>query len=203
MLGNRNTCLITVTANQDFDHVGHTAMFESRSLAHGLFYRRIVAHIAIRVWECWPCVAARTKNLRYGFDMTLDYLTQHWALLLAGILGAALALFILYRAFQDSTRGRLQAAVRNLHDRERNAETASKVAARAHTTLDGLNAKADSVRPRHVEEASETLEDARALQKIANDQVMIARNQVRKIILQEYPPKQHEAMRRKYLSQDE
>ncbi len=47
------------------------------------------------------------------------------------------------------------------------------------------------------------LEDARALQKIAADRVLIARNQVREIIVHEYPPKRHTAMRSKYLSQDE
>ena len=41
------------------------------------------------------------------------------------------------------------------------------------------------------------------MQKIANDQVLIARNQVRKIILEEYPPKRHAAMRLKYLKVDE
>ena len=38
-----------------------------------------------------------------------------------------------------------------------------------------------------------------ALLKIASDQVLIAENHVRKIIVVEFPPKHHERLRRRYL----
>ena len=46
-----------------------------------------------------------------------------------------------------------------------------------------------------------TMQDAEALLKIATDQVLIAQNHVRRIIVEEYPPKKHEKMRNKYLRQ--
>ena len=57
--------------------------------------------------------------------------------------------------------------------------------------------------PRSIAEAAGALEDARALQKIAEDQLLIARNHVRKIILEEYPPQRHEALRQRFLPADE
>ena len=43
------------------------------------------------------------------------------------------------------------------------------------------------------------MQDAEALLKIASDQVLIAENHVRKIIVEEFPPKHHERLRRRYL----
>ena len=134
--------------------------------------------------------------------MTLDYLSRNWALVAASVIGTAVLLFVVYRAYQDSARGRLQGTIRQLRSREHDARAARRAVDKAHAGLDRLRAKADSAKPRRVQEASEALEDARALQKIADDQVLIARNHVRKIILEEYPPKRHEAMRTRYLGQD-
>ena len=39
------------------------------------------------------------------------------------------------------------------------------------------------------------------LQKLIDDQLLIARNNVRLLITEEYPPKRHEAMRSKYLGE--
>jgi hypothetical protein len=47
------------------------------------------------------------------------------------------------------------------------------------------------------------LQDARALAKIANDQVLVARNLLRKHILEEYPPKRHAVLRARYLGAEE
>lgn len=135
--------------------------------------------------------------------MTIEYLLRNWALVIASILGAAVLLFALFRVFQDSAHGRLRAIVQQLRRREGDAQAARKAVEKAVARLERLRSKAESVKPRHVEEASGTLEDARALQKIADDQVLIARNHVRKLILEEYPPKRHAAMRSKYLQQDD
>ena len=108
----------------------------------------------------------------------------------------------IFKAFQDSVRGRLQAAVRQLRDRERDAQAAGKSVDRRVARLDRLTANADSVPPRLAQEASEFLEDARALQRIAEDQVLIVRNQLNLIITEEYPPKRHASMRSRYLRHD-
>jgi len=133
--------------------------------------------------------------------MTIEYLMQNWALVVASILGTAVLFIVLFRVFQDSAQGRLQANVRQLRNRERAAQTAARAVEKATARLEQLRSKADAVKPRHAEEAKKTLGDARELQKIVDSQVLVARNNVRTLILEEYPPKRHEAMRNKYLAE--
>jgi hypothetical protein len=132
--------------------------------------------------------------------MTLDLLQQHWALLVAGIVGAAVVLFAGWRAWLDSPRGRLHLARKQLRAKIREARKQRRAGGRATVRLDRLVTKSDSVRPSRLEEATDAVRDAQALLKIANDQVLIAENHVRKIIVEEFPPKHHERMRRKYLA---
>jgi hypothetical protein len=134
--------------------------------------------------------------------MTAEFLTKNWALVVASVLGTGIFLFVLFRASQDSSRGRLKAVVSTLRQREKEARAARKAVDKAEGRLERLRAKAASVKPRIAHEASEDLEDARALLKIADDQVLVARNHVRKLIIEDFPPKRHEAMRNKYLGQE-
>lgn len=124
---------------------------------------------------------------------------QYWALLVAGVIAAAVLVFIGVRLLQDSSRGRLAAEVGKLRKQEKAARKAFRAAAKARRKLEKLGARADSVKPRIVEEARGKLADAEALLKIADDQVLVARNLVRQIIVEEYPPKRHEAMRRRLI----
>lgn len=135
--------------------------------------------------------------------MTIDYLTRNWALVIASVIGTAVLLFVLLRAFQNSTRGRLGTTVAQLRQREKQAAKAARAVAKATARLERLRAKAESVKPRHAQEASEALADALALQKIAADQVLVARNHLRKLILEEYPPKRQAALRAKFLGPDQ
>jgi len=57
----------------------------------------------------------------------------------------------------------------------------------------------DRVKPRVLNESNEALADAKALAKIAGDRVLIAENQLRRVILEEFPPTQHEKLRNRYL----
>ncbi len=131
--------------------------------------------------------------------MTLEYAIKNWALLIAAILGAAVLLFVLYRIYQDSAVGRLHSAARLLARRAREARGASKVVERAVARGARLRARAGAVKPRHCRDASEALEDAQALLKIADDQVLIAQNGVRELIIEEFPPNKQPRMRSKYL----
>jgi hypothetical protein len=144
-------------------------------------------------------VAASVWQLRYLFVMTLEFLQHHWAILVASVLVLAIALFVALRAFEDSARGRLMRLVRLYDDKVRVAHKARKVASNTAAKLQKLHAKRDSAIPRHVQETSEALEDAKALTKIADDQVLIAANHVRRIILEEFPPQRHDSLRAKYL----
>ena len=132
--------------------------------------------------------------------MTLEIATRNWALVLALVFASTIVIFVLYRALIDSVWGQLRVSARQLKFRYRSADRAQKAVNKAVAKLEKLRAKSDSVKPRHVREASEALDDARALGKIAEDQVLIAETQMHSLIADEYPPPQHEALRRKYLT---
>ena len=142
-------------------------------------------------------------GLRYGLGVTFDVLTRNWSLVAAGVLAVPILLFLGFRVFSDSGRGRLGSKVRALTGRYRDAKKAERKVLKATKRLKRLHKKADSVKPRHLQEASEALEDARALKKIADDQVLIAENHVRKIIVEEYPPRRQQALRDRYLRPSE
>jgi hypothetical protein len=133
--------------------------------------------------------------------MTIDYLQQNWALVIASVLGLGVLLFVLFRASQDSRRGRLGAALTYMRDRERAAAKAVKALEGATRKIERLRAKSDSVPPKQADAARDALREAEELQKLINDQLLIARNDVRQLITEEYPPKRHEAMRSKYLGE--
>ncbi len=137
--------------------------------------------------------------LRYGFSMTLEYAIKNWALLVSAVLAGAVLLFVLYRTYQDSALGRLHSAAGMIARRAREARRAGKVVEQAVARGDRLRARAGAVKPRHCREASEALEDARALLKIADDQVLIAQNHVRELIVEEFPPNKQAAISSKYL----
>jgi hypothetical protein len=134
--------------------------------------------------------------------MTMDFLARNWSLVIASVLGTAVFLFVAFRVFQDSSRGRLRTHVTQVRQREAAAAAARKAVDKAAAKLNQLRAKSESVKPLRVKEASGSLEDARALQKIADDQVLVARNLLRKLILEEYPPKHHQKLRDRYLGQE-
>ena len=131
--------------------------------------------------------------------MTPTDLQQHWALIGAAALGAIVLLFAGWRAWLDSSRGRLRAARRRLLRKRREAERRLRAGERAKARLDGLVGRSESVKPVRLQEARGALQDAEALLRIASDQVLIAENHVRKIIVEEFPPKHHERLRSRYL----
>ena len=133
--------------------------------------------------------------------MTIDFVARHWSLVIASVLFTAIALFVLFRIYTDSARGQLGERVRALRERYQDVDKAEKAVLRAERKVTALGAKSASVKPRHLDEAGEALEDARALAKIAADQVLIAENHVRKVIVEEFPPEQQEALRARYLRQ--
>ena len=131
--------------------------------------------------------------------MTLEYATTHWALLSASVLGLAVVMFVVWRIWLDSARGQLRGALRTLRQAERDVTRLELNVRKSAATLARLRAKAESVKPSRLQEAAGTAQDAEALLKIAVDQILIAENHVRRIIVEEFPPKRHETMRSKYL----
>ena len=135
--------------------------------------------------------------------MTLEFATTHWALLSASVLGLAVVMFVVWRTWLDSARGQLRVMLRRLRDAETQARRQRLAAEKATATLSRLQAREASVKPRHLVEAAGDVQDQEALLKIAMDKVLIAENHVRRIIVEEFPPKRHEAMRDRYLGTEE
>jgi len=131
--------------------------------------------------------------------MSAEILRQYWALLAASIIGTGVALFVLYRLWAESARGRLHTRARELRRRERNARKAGRAEFRASRKLEQLRARSASVRPRRIEEAAGRLADAEALREIADDRVLVARNLLMQVIVEDYPPRRHDALRGRYL----
>lgn len=144
-------------------------------------------------------IAAARGHLRYGRTMSSEILQQHWALVVASVIGLAVLLMYLAQLLVSSRRVRLNASLQALRRKEKVAARAAKGVATLRKKLERLRRRAESVRPNVIEELRGELADAEALMKIANDQVLVARNQVRKIIVEEFPPKRQEALRKRLL----
>ena len=131
--------------------------------------------------------------------MNLDALTPYWAPVIASVIGVGVILFVAWRLYQQSARGRLHAATATLRRRERDADKVARRVAKAESELDRLRRRADSVKPRRLSEVESELADALALQKIRDDLVLVGQNQLRQIIVEEFPPQRQKALRERYL----
>ena len=92
--------------------------------------------------------------------MTVDFLIRNWALVVASILATGILVFVLVRLYRDSDRGQLGNLVRELQGRYKAVARAQKGLDKASERLDELRESAPTVKPRHVEEAGEALEDS-------------------------------------------
>ena len=134
--------------------------------------------------------------------MDIEWLQQNWALPVAG--GLLVVVFAVYlrAAMRNSAGGKLAQALRHYRARDRQLARAKLLADRAQRKLNRLEHKSASTKPRLVTESGEALADATALVRIAQDQVMVAAQQLRKVIVEEFPPSRHDALRKKYLPDD-
>jgi hypothetical protein len=126
-------------------------------------------------------------------------LQAHWALILACATGIVLLLLAAWHVFRNSARGQLRRMRRSLERERATLCKATAVVRKAERQKSRLSQHAERVKPRLLNEASEALEDARALAKIAGDRVLVAENHLRRVILEEFPPAQHERLRSLYL----
>ncbi len=131
--------------------------------------------------------------------MDWDLLKSNWALIVAAIIGSIIIMLIVIQLIKRSAGGQLRQTLKTLAKARLDEEKARKSVEKAERITRRLHENADRAKPRHLQEAKEALEDARALAKIANDKILIAENHVRRVILEEFPPIKHEAMREKYL----
>jgi hypothetical protein len=131
--------------------------------------------------------------------MTMQWVTHNWALVAASVLGLAILLFVLYRLYEASPRGRLSAHVAVLRKHNNEVTQSETRLTKASEQLSALRSKADTTKPRLLSEAEEAIQDARSLQKIATDQVLRAQKLLGDVILEEFPPKRQDVLRNKYL----
>jgi hypothetical protein len=131
--------------------------------------------------------------------MNAEMLRNNWALALAAFVGLVIVVLVLRHVVAGSAAGQLRRTRTRLAAERRNLRRATLVVARAENRLRELEARVDKVKPRHRQESREALEDATALAKIAQDKVLIAENHVRRVILEEFPPSEHQRLRAKCL----
>lgn len=131
--------------------------------------------------------------------MNAGQLQTHWALILASAAGLLLLLVAVRHFLRTSARGQLR-RTRKVLDRERGRlRKAIAVMDKAERQKSRLAQHVDRVKPRVLQESNEALADAKALAKIARDRVLVAENHLRRVILEEFPPTQHERLRSRYL----
>jgi hypothetical protein len=131
--------------------------------------------------------------------MDPGFVRNNWALLVAAGLGAAIALVVVYHLIKRSAWGQLRRKLGVLAKARREEARAMRALDKAERLAGRLREKAERAKPRHLREATEALEDARALAKIAHDKVLVAENHVRRVIHEEYPPLRQAGLRARYL----
>lgn len=134
--------------------------------------------------------------------MNAELLQNNWALMLAVVVGCIIVSLVSVRIVGSTARGQLRRVRKTLAAERATLQRANAVVAKADRQARKLQQHADKAKPRHVQEAKEALEDAKALAKIANDKVLIAENHVRRVILEEFPPSKHRRLREKYLPEN-
>ena len=132
---------------------------------------------------------------------TMDWnlLKSNWALVIAGTIGVIILVLVVIQLFKRSAAGQLRATLTVLAKARQEEAKAMTALDKAERISRRLHEIADRAKPRHLREATEALQDARALAKIANDRILVAENHVRRVIHEEYPPVKQEALRQKYL----
>jgi Tfp pilus assembly protein PilX len=130
--------------------------------------------------------------------MSVDGWQEYWALLLGVVVAVCIALVALAHWFKGTARSRLRRSRKELLAKRSAFSKAESVVAAAERKARKLHERAERTKPRHLHEADEALADARALARIAHDQVLIAENHLRRIIVEEYPPARQAQLRVKY-----
>lgn len=130
--------------------------------------------------------------------MDVETLTSNWGpIVAAGLLGIV-AVIVLRARWQDSARGRLTERVAALHAARAKRRRALRDAKRAAARLTRAEERAERIPPRQLEALRGQSSDASALLKIATDQVMVAANRLRQVIVEDFPPAQHDRLRERY-----
>lgn len=134
--------------------------------------------------------------------MNLESLQSDWAIWLA--LGALLVAgaTIAPRLLRRTSKAKLNRVVADMNKARKDLRKTLRAMRNAEKKAQKLQQRAERVKPRVLQEAKDAVDDAKALQKILNDKVMVTENHVRRVIHDEFPPTEHDRLRRKFLPQD-
>ena len=134
--------------------------------------------------------------------MDTNPLLANWALLAAIVPVSIVVVAIVLSSFLRSARGQLSRVNRQHQVAEQAWQAARRDTERAVRKLEKLEAKAETVKPRELQEARDKVADCQSLEKILDDKAQVTMNHLRRVIFEEFPPTRHEEMRAKYLPQD-
>jgi septal ring factor EnvC (AmiA/AmiB activator) len=126
-------------------------------------------------------------------------LTDNWALALAVIVASLATIVIITVVMRKSAGGRLKRVRADLRKALKSRSKATSAAEKLQRRLAKLDANSDKVKPRLLQEAKDALQDARALEKIAHDRVLVAANHVHRVIHDEFPPSKQQELRDRYM----
>ena len=98
-------------------------------------------------------------------------------------------------------RGRLNRQRRELKHRIYEHRKAEKTADKATRDHAKLHSRAQDVQPKLLREAEAHAKDMQTMLGHASDQVLVAENHVRRILLDEFPPAIHQQLLKKYFPQ--
>lgn len=135
--------------------------------------------------------------------MDAEHLRQNWALWAAAVLAAIAVVAVAAAMLRNSSGGRLRRDLRVLRTARRQRAAAIRARNAAAERVERLSARAASTKPRVLERAKGSLEDAEALEKIAQERVMRAVTTVRETIFAEFPPDKQPALRARHLGADD
>jgi len=133
--------------------------------------------------------------------MNADMLTNNWALIFAVVPALIVVVVVLRYLIGRTGSGQLQQVVSGYRESLKEWKKAQIVTQKKVARIEKLKSKAERTIPRLLEEAREAEEDARSLEKIAHDRVLVAATHVRRVIHDEFPPIRQEKLRNKYLSE--
>lgn len=129
----------------------------------------------------------------------MELLRDNWALAIAAAIVLVILLLALVRALAASAPARLRQASQKLAAERRRRRKAEAAVLRAERRLTALKARSQTVKPRVLQEATGKAADAEALARISRDNVLIAEQRLRQVIVEEFTPAKQARLRAKYL----
>jgi len=126
-------------------------------------------------------------------------LSDHTFLLIGLGIFLAVSVGVVLPNLLPTARCRVNRRCRELRFHLYELQQAEKAAKKAVRTQEKLRAKVQQISPKRMREAEERASDLITMLAHAKENVMVAENHVRRVLLEEYPPAKHRLMLDKFL----